>query len=529
MLKVSVIVPVYNPGSDIEECIASLLRQTMPADDYEVIFVDDGSTDATPARLDELASAHDNVHVRHTPNSGWPGRPRNIGLEMARGEFVYFVDNDDWVGRAALERLHGAALRHGSDLVIGKVVGHGKAVVRAMFERNRPDVALDWPPLLRLLTPHKLFRKSMLDEHAIRFPEGPRRLEDHVFVVHSYFHADRISVLADYGFYHWMARDRDRQSGASASNRRFDPTGYFENLREVLDVVEAHTEAGELRDRLMSHWYRTKMLGRVGGRGFLTRETGYNRSLYEEVRRLALERYDEGVSRWLGLGHRQRSRLLRDGDYDGLKELATFEAGLGSDNVARRVEWGPGKIELRLEAALTGEALPLAFTRRGSRMLWSPPPPLRGRLPEEGLDATEELARARAQVMLRSPRRHSEFMVPSRSELFLLRLDGDRSLKRPAFNVAAEVDVRKAAGGARLAPGEWEVHAVQSVAGFHASGPVMTGGGPRRPSRPLTFWVTPDGHLRRRPPLRRRLRRRLPRLAGLFRRARRRVATRAGR
>src|SRR4051812_43396765 len=77
-MKVSAIVPVYNPGSDIDDCIRSLLDQSLRGDEYEVIFVDDGSTDETPARLDELAAQHENVRVEHIPNSGWPGKPRNV-------------------------------------------------------------------------------------------------------------------------------------------------------------------------------------------------------------------------------------------------------------------------------------------------------------------------------------------------------------------------------------------------------------------------------------------------------------------
>ena len=103
MPKVSVIVPVFDPGPDIDDCIESLLGQTMPAGDLELIFVDDGSTDGTPARLDELAGRHRHVRVQHIPNSGWPGKPRNVGIDMAEGEYVYFVDNDDWLGKSALK------------------------------------------------------------------------------------------------------------------------------------------------------------------------------------------------------------------------------------------------------------------------------------------------------------------------------------------------------------------------------------------------------------------------------------------
>src|SRR4051812_26478850 len=119
-MKVSVIVPVYNPGSHIDDCIRTLTEQSLPTDAYEVIFVDDGSTDGTGDRLDALSTDRPNVRVEHIPNSGWPGRPRNIGLDMAAGEYVYFVDNDDWLEADALERLVAIADDDGADVVVGK-------------------------------------------------------------------------------------------------------------------------------------------------------------------------------------------------------------------------------------------------------------------------------------------------------------------------------------------------------------------------------------------------------------------------
>src|SRR3954451_14180266 len=111
MPKVSVIVPVFDPGSDIDDLITSLLGQTLPPAELELIFVDDGSTDGTPARLDALAEQHRHVRVQHIPNSGWPGRPRNIGLDMADGDYVFFADNDDWLERDGLERLYETAVQ----------------------------------------------------------------------------------------------------------------------------------------------------------------------------------------------------------------------------------------------------------------------------------------------------------------------------------------------------------------------------------------------------------------------------------
>ena len=105
--------------------------------------------------------------------------------------------------------MHAMAVRDDADIVIGKVVGHGKSVPRNLFRRNRTGVDLQWEALIWLLTPHKLFRRAFLDAHDLRFPEGRRRLEDHVFLMRAYFEEPRISVLADYPCYHWVLRDRD--------------------------------------------------------------------------------------------------------------------------------------------------------------------------------------------------------------------------------------------------------------------------------------------------------------------------------
>ena len=99
-------------------------------------------------------------------------------------------------------------------------------------------MTLEWAPLVRLLTPHKLFRKALLDEHGIRFPEGRRRLEDHVFTMHAYFHARGISVLAGYPCYHWVLREE----GGERLLAELEPAGYYDNVREVLDLIDEHME-----------------------------------------------------------------------------------------------------------------------------------------------------------------------------------------------------------------------------------------------------------------------------------------------
>src|SRR4051812_3729319 len=137
MVKVSVIVPVFDPGPHIDDCIRTLTEQSLPPEAYEVVFVDDGSTDGTGERLDALAADRSNVRVEHIPNSGWPGRPRNVGLGMAAGEYVLFVDNDDRLEHDALERLVAMADADEADVVVGKTVGHQRRVSRELFRQSR--------------------------------------------------------------------------------------------------------------------------------------------------------------------------------------------------------------------------------------------------------------------------------------------------------------------------------------------------------------------------------------------------------
>ena len=475
MVKVSVVVPVYNPGAHLADLVRSLRGQSLAADEYEAIFVDDGSTDGTGARLDALAAEHPRFRVAHIPNSGWPGRPRNLGTDMARGTYIFYADNDDWLGPEALERLYERAQADGADVVVGKVVGHGKNVSRELFEADRRGVAVGWDPLLNLLSPHKLFRRAFLAEHRIRFPEGRRRLEDHVFVMQAYFAAqDRISVLADYPCYHWVVREAPApapgaaRSKKNASHRRIVPQSYFGNVREVLDIVEANTEPGELRDRLRLHWYRSKGLSRLGEnppvRPFVRRGKAYNRELFDAVAALAAERIPPDLDRLLPFNMRVRSHLVRAGDLDGLYALARYEAGLEARvRLTGHRDHRLGA-DLELQARLRGPKRRLRFQVDGERLLWSPPPSLHPHLTGFDLDATAGAIGALPQVLAVSVTDGTEHTLQLEGTVDL-RPAGD-GLVSPRLVATAAFRPAELAAGSPLAPGDWELHVVVSIAGF---------------------------------------------------------------
>ncbi|WP_175414222.1 glycosyltransferase family 2 protein [Agrococcus sp. SGAir0287] len=349
-VRVTVVVPVWRPGEAIDPLIASLDAQTLSADRFELLLCDDGSGTETEERLRAIADARPNVRVLALPHSGWPGTPRNRGVEEARGRYVQFVDQDDHLFPEALERLVDYADEHGADVVVGKEVGVGRDIPGRIFRRDVPDARLGRDPLLQMLTPHKMFRTAFLREHGIRFPDGKVRLEDHLFVMQAYFAARRISILASTPCYAWL-----RQPG-SASSSRIDPESYFPHLETVLDVVEANTEPGELRDGLLRHWLRGKILQRLSGRQMTRYPDEYRERLLDVVTPLVERRFGPGVDAGLAYPHRLRVALLREGRRDDLLTLARFEQSIGAAATIERATWSRGGgLALRLRLRLDGE------------------------------------------------------------------------------------------------------------------------------------------------------------------------------
>jgi poly(ribitol-phosphate) beta-N-acetylglucosaminyltransferase len=480
MTRVSVVVPVFEPGRLIEPLIGSLLAQTLPAGERELLFVDDGSRDGTGERLDALAAEHPDVRVLHIPNSGWPGRPRNVGLDAAAGEFVFFADHDDWLEPDALARLYAATAEHAADIVIGKVVGHGGRRTPHLSLADQHGLGAGDAPL-GLLTPHKLFRRALLAKHGIRFPEGEQRLEDHLFVVPAFFAAARISVLVSHPVYHWVLR-RDR---ANASYRRAAPDAHFSAVRELLTMVDARTEPGPLRDRYHGHWYRGKVLARLGARH---RDPAYRAEVYAAARALIEERFPPRLDDALAFNLRLRARLARRDEPSGLDRLGAFESGLRAR--ARVVVARPDGDALALE--VTGRlrragSRAIAVARHGDRLLWEPPAELGETFGEDERDVTGALA-GQVTVVLRSQDDETEWAqaVTQRTHLPAA---ADGAPVFPRVSGRLRIDPALAAGGAALPPGRYDVRVTLSIAGFAAEAPARTDG------TPFTISVSPEGRV----------------------------------
>jgi len=355
-IRVSVIVPVFRPGPSFDDLIASLDRQTLAAASFEVLLCDDGSGEPTGTRLADVAGDRPNVRVLSLEHSGWPGTPRNRGIDAARGTYVQFVDQDDYLFDGALEKLCDYADLHGSDVVVGKEVGIGRRIPRRILSRDIPNAALGVDPLLEMLTPHKMFRTSFLRAHGIRFPEGRVRLEDHLFVMHAYFAASTISVLASEPCYAWVKHK------GSASSSRIDPETYFPHLESVLDLVEANTEPGELRDELLRHWFRGKVLKRVSGRQMVGYPDDYRDRLLDTIVPLVQRRFGSAIDAALDPPNRLRATLLRADRRVDLLGLARVEAETTCRAEVTSAAWSRGgglHLTVRITVSREGDsALP---------------------------------------------------------------------------------------------------------------------------------------------------------------------------
>jgi glycosyltransferase involved in cell wall biosynthesis len=444
VIKVSVVVPVYNPGRYLHRCAESVLDQTLPVDEREVVFVDDGSTDGSPSYLDGLAADHPHVRVIHQENSGWPGGPRNVGLAAARGVYVFFCDADDWLAPDALADLYAFAAANSSDVVLPKMAGVRRPVPHHVFTKTVGATSLADGPLMESLTAHKLFRRAFLEEHGIRFPEGRRRLEDHHFVVTAYLLAKVVSIYAEHTCYTHVRREDEGNLTSGA----VDWEGYFTNLAEAVGVVEHHTEPGPFRDRVLRRWLQTEMVARLSGQRYLDLAPDEATQLFRAASRVAAQHFGPGVVELLAPVLRPVARALRSGDEERVRRQAESVAAWRTRAELLQAAWdGP---VLRLSGGLAQHE-----NRRGAEA--ADPPEVRFlALFDAGVDPeVVALGRRTLALTLTEPSRGEQWRVPAR--LHGGGLQG---------TFTADVDLRTAAAGAPLGLGTWELSAHFTVLGL---------------------------------------------------------------
>lgn len=352
-VDLSVIIPAYNTGPLLEILLKSIIDQRIDTIKFEVIAIDDGSTDGSGEILDEYARIYSWLRVIHQDNSGWPGKPRNRGLDLATGRYVFFADADDSFGSEAFERMIKHADNFRSDVLLVKVVGtNGRRTGEKLFTRTIPDASLDIVGVH--LGPVKLFRRSLVEAHNLRFPEGVVPSEDGMFVLPAYYASRRISVVSDYTYYYAHLRD-DKEN---ISRRPKDPVSYTKSARILAGIIESRESDRNRRDRLISRIFRRKCLRRYRGRAFTTLDTRRRESFVHEHKKFQDEFVPESVELLLSDMDFRRSRLIRQEDVSGLLDLShRFVPGLIRASTVRiRKGLRNVKVFIKIESA---SALPV--------------------------------------------------------------------------------------------------------------------------------------------------------------------------
>lgn len=248
--SVSVIVPVHNAAPYLEDMVSSVLAQTLDARAWELLLIDDGSTDASPDILRRYSDAHENISSQTIPASGSASAPRNLGIDLARGEYIFFLDADDVLAPETLEALLSCATETGSDIVLCRMehlTEVRRPIPRAVFTQERRQADFVESLAYRTLGPTKLYRRSLLMGHHIRFPLGYFKGEDQPFTMRAYLKANHISAIADRGYYFVRTLAEPR----SASQRRQAPHQDLQkNLDLISEVIEG-TNPGPRRDLLL--------------------------------------------------------------------------------------------------------------------------------------------------------------------------------------------------------------------------------------------------------------------------------------
>lgn len=235
-IKVSIIIPVYNAEKYLKKCLDSIERQTMK--EYEIVFVNDGSTDNTKQIIEEFKNKKIcQVRCKDKKNAG-QAAARNEGLAMAEGEYVAFMDSDDYIKPDYLEKLYQAAVEYNSQAVTcgyymvdeqGKLIRKIRMSENGVERYGRAGMYVVWC---------RLYKRDFLQEHQFRFQEGGKIYEDAPYSICTKFQSQN-PIAIDYEGYYYVQRPGSTMSSGAVKSSRFPFEKMTEAIESSLAVVDA--------------------------------------------------------------------------------------------------------------------------------------------------------------------------------------------------------------------------------------------------------------------------------------------------
>lgn len=253
LTSLTLIIPVFNACATIRQTLASIEQevQANPNIDWQIVAVDDGSSDDSLRILRDWVTKLP-LTVVELAHSGSPAGPRNHGIEMATGEYVFFLDADDVLLEGGLSAAVSCALESDSDVVLVKLKSlDGRGVPRGMFTGNQPKVVLSDSRIYWALNPMKLVKRSLLINNQIRFDTDLSVGEDQPFSAACYLNAKTVSVLSTPP----AVGVRYTKFGSNMTLQVKPAAAYFALLNRMTNVLEsANLEVSVKNFLWIRHW-----------------------------------------------------------------------------------------------------------------------------------------------------------------------------------------------------------------------------------------------------------------------------------
>ena len=206
-IKVSIVVPVYNVESSLRHCLDTLVHQDITIDEYEIILIDDGSADSSLQICNEFASKYDNIVVATQINAG-ASVARSKGIEMSNGEYIFFVDSDDYITENVLNELYERALENECDILFFnyyvetetkrrcnktfEAINRNKVISGEYLAANIDDFGSLW---------RGIYKRDFIVGNSLRFTEGIIH-QDTDFNYRAYPLAKRVMIV-EMNVYHY--------------------------------------------------------------------------------------------------------------------------------------------------------------------------------------------------------------------------------------------------------------------------------------------------------------------------------------
>ena len=331
--KISVILPIYNVEPYIEECLDSILNQTM-IDDIEVIMVDDGSSDDSRYVIERYALDYDNFHAYHKENEG-SGIARNYGLEKANGEYIHFCDPDDYIKPDFYERIYEFAKSSpNADFVFVNSSRFGNwhiwegILYKTTFENiDKPIESTNIRENTNFVWDtgvwNKLIKKEFLMEKNIRFPNENIVSQDLVFTIKLHCLANEIAANPDI-YYYW----RFRQSKDSVTQQKGRIKSFTDRLR-VIELIREFFKENNIEEEILYAEYDKWLNHDLKNYIKIIREypKEYHDEKLSEVKKI-LNDVPEDIKKNLNSYKQIIYRMIENDDYDGLLSFSYLENDL---------------------------------------------------------------------------------------------------------------------------------------------------------------------------------------------------------